>query len=193
MTTFRSEMGGMTPKRRRWPAVLGMALAILLVLVFVVFGRARSFDGGPPPPSLAEAERVTVQRVDGQTVPLGALIRPGLPTIINLWATWCGPCRKEMPRLAGLRRELGTGKLNMIFLNVRDEGSSAADRAAFLTGMGLAGVQSAVLKDDAIGSLTGAADHLVPRTIAFDAQGKSLGRITGYKPLAIRRIAGMLQ
>ncbi len=53
---------------------------------------------------------------DGPDVRLAGL--RGEPTVINLWASWCAPCRDEMPLLADLA---GTGKVRMLGIAVQDD------------------------------------------------------------------------
>ncbi|WP_455476173.1 TlpA disulfide reductase family protein [Bartonella sp. B17] len=48
----------------------------------------------------------------------------GKPMLINLWAIWCGPCRKEMPELAQLKREMGGKNFDVIAINVDKVASS---------------------------------------------------------------------
>ncbi|WP_235630303.1 TlpA family protein disulfide reductase [Mycolicibacterium novocastrense] len=48
----------------------------------------------------------------------------GTPTLLNLWASWCAPCREEMPVLDAYNNV--TGAVQVIGVNVRDRSSSAA-------------------------------------------------------------------
>jgi thiol-disulfide isomerase/thioredoxin len=59
-----------------------------------------------------------LQRPDGTTVTL--LAHYGEPLLVHFWATWCGPCRSELPKLVQLGRE---GKVRVLLVSV-DEGWS---------------------------------------------------------------------
>lgn len=63
--------------------------------------------------------------LDGREVPLQSL--RGKPLVINLWATWCGPCRSEMPMLVEAQRRLS--QVRFVFV---DQGENAAVVAAYL-------------------------------------------------------------
>ena len=42
----------------------------------------------------------------------------GRTVLLNLWATWCVPCRKEMPALAALQQKLGSDKFEVVAINI---------------------------------------------------------------------------
>lgn len=72
----------------------------------------------PPPPSvLTEAE---IKNIDGTTFKLED--RKGQVVLLNLWATWCGPCRGEMPHLVEMQNKYSDKNFKVIGLNTDDEG-----------------------------------------------------------------------
>jgi thiol-disulfide isomerase/thioredoxin len=96
-------------------------LAILLVLT----AACEAPRGGPPRvgdpvPAYAAA---TLQ---GQPASLESL--KGAPVLMNVWATWCHPCRTEMPDLERLHRERGPRGLKVIGVSIDERGQEGAIR-----------------------------------------------------------------
>ena len=58
----------------------------------------------------------TLKGMDGQTVNLTDLT--GKPMVLNAWATWCGPCRREMPML--VEAAWAHPEVRFVFLNISD-------------------------------------------------------------------------
>ena len=81
-----------TSRERAW-AIAPLAAA---TLTWTTAHHLTSATEPLPPPAL------TLAALDGQPINLAA--SDGRPTVINLWATWCAPCRREMPALAQAER-----------------------------------------------------------------------------------------
>jgi thiol-disulfide isomerase/thioredoxin len=99
----------------------------------------------------------------------------GKVVLLNLWATWCAPCREEMPALERLQDQLGSDKFQVVALAVDKSGLEGARK---------------FLKDNDIDGLALYADPTarvgteikvigMPTTILIDAQGREVGRLIG--------------
>ena len=118
-----------------------------------------------PPPAPATADVV-----------LREVRRPGASvTLVNVWATWCLPCREEFPDLLRLRRAYEGRGLRLVLVNA-DFGEGKAEAVKFL---GDQGVDFPTLlkdeDDDAfINALGGGWSGALPATFVFDGTGKLL-------------------
>lgn len=70
-----------------------------------------------------QAPAFTLQSVDGQTVSLAQF--KGDVVMINFWASWCGPCRQEMPLLDNIYKQYKDMGFTLIGVNVEPDSSSA--------------------------------------------------------------------
>jgi thiol-disulfide isomerase/thioredoxin len=61
---------------------------------------------------------IQVHSVSGEVANLRDIVRPSRRTIVNLWATWCIPCVKEMPELSRLRAAFAQNGVDLLGLNV---------------------------------------------------------------------------
>jgi peroxiredoxin len=65
-------------------------------------------EGGPPVAAGDRAAEFKLKDLDGNTVSLSSL--RGKVVFLNIWATWCGPCREEMPAMETLYNEFKSNK-----------------------------------------------------------------------------------
>ena len=100
----------------------------------------------------------------------------GQIVVLNFWATWCGPCKEEMPRLDALARKYA-GK-NVAFIAVSlDDGHTRNAIAPFLQ-------RQSISLPVWVGADTGTLDRfhmggIVPATLILDEQGEAVTRISG--------------
>lgn len=80
-----------------------------------IFARSLKISIGKPLPDFA------VKTMNGATVVVRKQFKPGRRTLINVWATWCVPCAKEMPELEKMRASLGARGVDIIGVNVDTE------------------------------------------------------------------------
>ena len=101
--------------------------------------------------------------MEGQRISLPSYV--GKPTVINLWATWCPPCRREMPVFQRAQHE--NRDVNIVFLN---QGEAPAKIQQFLTGNKLS-LRNVLL--DPSGEVARSLGHRgLPTTLFFDAAGR---------------------
>jgi thiol-disulfide isomerase/thioredoxin len=91
----------------------------------------------------------------------------GRPLVVNLWASWCGPCRQEMPMLAAAQqREAAVG---IVFVN---QGESRSAVSAYLTDQDLPLREVLLDPASALGPAVGSRG--LPTTLFYDAQGRQV-------------------
>ena len=105
----------MTPAKQ---AILGLLLAGTLAGVAGAAASAPLAAGAPAP-------TFQLGSADGKAVDLAGL--KGKVVMINFWASWCGPCRKEMPILEQLNRQYRNKGPTLIGVNVEPDSQAAMD------------------------------------------------------------------
>jgi peroxiredoxin len=124
-------------------------------------------EGGPAPAfSLASraGSQVSLAQYKGQVV------------MINFWASWCGPCRQEMPLLEGIYKKYGRMGFTMIGVNVEPD-SNAANEWLKQTPVSFPILYD---KDSKVSKLYDVAG--MPSTVIIDRSGKLRKLHRGYKP-----------
>ncbi|HET9495047.1 MAG TPA: redoxin domain-containing protein, partial [Chloroflexia bacterium] len=85
--------------------------------------RYKPVGSGPAPRVGAEAPDFTLTDIDGSEVTLSSL--RGKPVMVNFWATWCPPCRAEIPEIVRLYTESAAGERPYEVLGVATQSDSA--------------------------------------------------------------------
>ena len=100
----------------------------------------------------------------------------GVPTLVNLWATWCAPCVKELPTLDRLAESHAVdGQLRIIA--VSQDMAPQGKVTAFLAKLGLKHVGA--YHDDSMGLSGALGVQVMPTTILYGADGREIWRYVG--------------
>ena len=112
----------------------------------------------------------------------------GKPLLVNLWATWCGPCKAEMPTLERLSaRE--AGKITVLALSQDMDGMAAVK--PYFAKQGFKALQPYIDSENGVMAATASAS--LPTTIYYDAAGNEAWRVIGSVEWDDGEIADMLK
>ena len=128
------------------------------------------FKPGMPIKEGVAAPDFTGELMDGTSITLSEL--QGKPVIINFWATWCGPCVKEMPAFERLKDDFGD-KIGIIAVNCGDDAETVKD---FVEENGYT---FPVVLDEEYSISMLYPTNSIPYTVVLDAEGKVTHISTG--------------
>jgi len=152
-------------RRRTAGAVLGLLLAAVSNLA-----------GAATPGEVAIGAQLRDASMQGIAVPSKRLSDfRGKPLLINVWASWCGPCRQEMGSLERLSRRFGTKQLNVIGISTDDY----RDRALAFVKQSNITFSNFIDHELFMENMLGA--NRLPLTVLVDAQGRVLAKHYGAK------------
>jgi thiol-disulfide isomerase/thioredoxin len=149
------------------PPTMLMIATVVLAAAAVLPQAPASIPVPVPVPAPAPAPAVAESILD-------EVRRPGADAVlVNVWATWCTPCREEFPDLLHVARELAPKGLRLVLVSV-DFPEDAAETTSFLTSQG---VDFATFirtgKDEAfVNGLEPKWSGVIPATFLYDAGGK---------------------
>jgi thiol-disulfide isomerase/thioredoxin len=173
----------MTKNMRLMAKVPGFLLVPLIVTAFAVQSSIPSLA----PPARAEEGPAGFETIEPPVAAPGVAFENragerltpadfrGKVILLNLWATWCAPCIRELPSLDRLNAKLGGESFEVVALSIDRKGWPVID--AFFARLGietLAGYLDATMRATAAMGATS-----LPTTILIDAQGREIGRMNG--------------
>ena len=170
----------LSARRPFLPLAVAAVLAGLVSTTAMLVLQARA-----PAPAVA----LDLARFEGLDGPAGAPpLPPGRPVVLNLWASWCGPCRREMPMLQEVAAQ--TPGVAFRFVN---QGETAPVIRGYLLANHLAGADVRLDPDRTLMARYGAIG--LPATLFFDAHGTLVRGVIGEISRAelLRQIAELTQ
>jgi len=121
-----------------------------------------------------------VPRIDGGTIKLSDY--RGKVVVVDFWATWCPPCRQEVPQLVRIARESNARGVEVIGLHIDDRGRSTPEAIRkFIDGFRI-NYTVALANDEMFVSYLGREDDTIPQTLVFDRKGRLVKHLIGYSP-----------
>lgn len=151
--------------------------AILVALALTLAGAAGGALAEPPPIPMHDAPRALpeISFADAAGTPQTPAAWRGKVVLLNIWATWCGPCREEMPTLDRLQHRLGGPHFAVVALSIDRAGVGVVER--FFTETGVAHLDIAIDESGRAARDLGARG--LPTTLLIAPDGRELGRLVG--------------
>jgi thiol-disulfide isomerase/thioredoxin len=159
-------------KLRVWLAFAAVALAAAGAGIYLSYWQSSTI----PFARVAKPKAIPELRfVDGAGRALSLADFRGKVVLLNIWATWCAPCREEMPALDRLQAQLGGERFQVVALSVDQQGAPIARKF-----YGEVGIKALPLYVDpsAKAAFTLEAPGL-PATLLVDRAGREIGRHLG--------------
>jgi len=152
--------------------VVAMVVAIMLVFGLNLAHKSKSNAGVQMKDGVAPD--FTLQSLDGKTVRLSDF--RGKAVLLNFWATWCSPCKIEMPWFVELQKQYGPEGLQVVGVAMDD--ASTKEIADFAKEMGVN--YPVLIGKESVGDAYGGVQFL-PENFYIDRNGKVLDRAFGLK------------
>ncbi len=140
---------------------------------------AEGSDNSQPAQETEEAEKIlapdfTVYDLDGNAVRLSDFL--GKPVVLNFWASWCGPCKSEMPDFDEAYAELGED-IQFLMVNMTDGSRETVEKAsAFIAEQGYS---FPVFYDTDSDAAATYGIYSLPTTLFIDSEGYGIAQATG--------------
>jgi thiol-disulfide isomerase/thioredoxin len=166
-----------------------MRLLCLALLLAVSAGCDRPTDSAPPAgdtPQKQQAAPVPETKIDLKAVKYDELTEAiheqlGKVVVVDIWASWCGPCKKEFPHLVELHQKYAKDGLVAMSVSVDDEGAPHDAALKFLQKV------KATFRNYRIDEPKSVYQEKwdfngVPAVFVFDRQGRRAGKFTNDDP-----------
>ena len=163
---------------KRDPVVIIVVAMVVTVMLVFGFQMARRKSGGMATAGAEmkgmEAPDFTLQTLEGKTVHLSDFRGKGV--LLNFWATWCQPCKIEMPWFAELQRQYGPQGLQILGVAMDDAGPEEIGKFAHDLGVNY----PILVGQEAVGNAYGGVQFL-PATFYIGRDGKVRDKVFGLK------------
>jgi len=172
-------------KQKKTLLIIALAFAVLLGGAYALYARLgssltpdqltaqESETEEDTAPDLFPAPDFVVYDAEGNAVQLAD--HEGKPTVLNFWASWCGPCQSEMPDFQEKFLELGE-EVNFVMVNMTTGRETQEKAAAFIAEKGYT---FPVFYDTAGEAVEAYGVYSLPSTYFIDAEGYAIAQAVG--------------
>ena len=180
-----------SPQQRFWTP-LRLALTVLVFSLLAVAGISSctsadekenrpvtTTQSGTALPAIARSAKL--RTADGTTISLADY--SGKVLLVNLWATWCGPCRKETPELVRLHKEFQSQGVEMVGLSTEDPDASAESVRDFVQSFQVDYHIGWAPNDVALSLMQLTGRNAIPQSFIISRDGRVLKQFVGFNPV----------
>lgn len=139
---------------------------------------AAAAPAAPRPPLPASVLNTELKDIDGKTFKLSDYA--GKVVIVNIWATWCGPCRKEIPDLIKVSNEYKSRGVELIGMTNEDPVEDEAVVKDFVAAQNIPYRISWGNQSFQLGLMQGNVKNVVPQSFVITGDGRVVGHLTGF-------------
>jgi thiol-disulfide isomerase/thioredoxin len=143
---------------------------IFFIGIIVLFG----YQGCKAPVTPSSLPAVELQDLSGKRIKLSEF--SGKPLILNLWATWCGPCRFEIPMLNDLHKKYADKGLVILGISTDEEGAPVVKEFMKETPIHYPSYVKTPGLEDQFGGI-----WALPTSYFYDRNGKQIDKIIGVQ------------
>ena len=155
-----------------------MSTILCLAVSLFVFGCAAQ---------ASQMQDFTLKNLEVQTINLGTVLKSHKAVLINFWATWCPPCREEIPGLIELQKKHGGNAFTILGVDIGESGTKVSK---FVKKIGIN--YPVVLDADQSVSET---NHIVgiPTSFLVSSDGQILGEYHAYTPKLVSDVENAIK
>ena len=183
------------PKNTFWTPARILATAVVVALVVIAACRSEVATNSNlvlPGSQVSSAASKVVPRdfdiptLDGSTFKLSEY--RGKVVVVDFWATWCPPCREEVPQLVRLAQQNRARGIEVIGLHIDDQGrSSQSAIKKFITQYEI-NYTVGIASYEMFTAYLGTEEDTIPQTLVFDRKGNAVAHFVGYDQSHARKL-----
>ena len=159
---------------KRSPLALIVVAFVVAIMLYFGYHQARRSATSARLTQATVAPDFSLESLDGKSIRLSDL--RGKAVLLNFWATWCGPCKIEMPWFVDLQNQYGAQGLQIVGVAMDD--ASKEDIAKFAKDMGVN--YPVLIGKDSVGDEYGGVNAL-PQSFLIARDGKVVDKIVGLR------------